>query len=250
MSGNRPRTTLDGIGELSDVCLKRKIRDRLMDAGQNIFVQSDDRRKDEYPTLKARYDSLLKDEKDSKKAAKIACDKWYDVRAFGQVFAFKKGEKKEGVSIGVRGPVSIRPAFSLERVNVTDTQITKSVSSEGDGSKKSSDTMGMKHRVDHGTYVFYGTINPQLASLTGYSDADAEVLKALLPKLFEGDASSARPEGSMEVKKVIWWKHNSPSGQYSSAKVHGGLVVKEKERELSIEVNTPSDLSYEEIEGF
>lgn len=249
LNGNRPRTTLEGRGELSDVCIKRKIRDRLMGMGQNIFVQSDDRRKDEYPTLKARFDSILKGEKDSKKAAETACATWYDVRAFGQVFAFK-GDKKDGVSIGVRGPVSIHPAFSLDVVTVTSTQITKSVSSEGDGSKKSSDTMGMKHRVDHGTYKFYGSINPQLAALTGFSDEDAEILKNLLPRLFEDDASSARPEGSMEVKKVIWWEHNSPSGQYSSAKVHRSLTVEEDENGISVKVNTPDDLKYEEIEGF
>ena len=64
---------------------------------------------------------------------------------------------------------------------------------------------------------------PQLAERTGFSDADADKIKEILPKLFEGDASSARPEGSMQVKKVIWWQHSSKSGQYSSAKVHRSL---------------------------
>ena len=81
----------------------------------------------------------------------------------------------------------------------------------------------MKHRVDEGVYVTYGAITPQLAERTGFSDTDAEKIKEILPKLFEGDASSARPEGSMQVKKVIWWEHNSKSGQYSSAKVHRSL---------------------------
>ena len=83
----------------------------------------------------------------------------------------------------------------------------------------------MKHRVDKGIYVTYGAINTQLASKTGFSDADAEKIKASLQTLFVNDVSSARPEGSMEVVKVIWWKHNSPSGQYSSAKVHRSLDV-------------------------
>ena len=69
-------------------------------------------------------------------------------------------------------------------------------------------------------------MNPQLAERTGFSDADAEAIKKVLPKLFENDASSARPEGSMEVLKVIWWKHNSKAGQHSSAKVHRSLSVK------------------------
>mgnify|MGYP000729911758 CR=1 FL=1 len=130
-----------------------------------------------------------------------------------------------GVSIAVRGPVTIQSAFSIEPVNITSTQITKSVSGEGDGSKRGSDTMGMKHRVDSGIYVAYGAMSPQLAERTGFSDADAEKIKTVLTQLFEGDASSARPEGSMQVLKLIWWEHNCKSGQYSSAKVHGSLKV-------------------------
>ena len=85
--------------------------------------------------------------------------------------------------------------------------------------------MGMKHRVDEGVYVFYGSMNPQLATKTGFSDEDALAIKNILPKLFENDASSARPEGSMEVLRMIWWQHNCPHGQYSSAKVHRTLSV-------------------------
>ena len=172
LDGNRPRTTLEGLGEISDVCLKRKIRNKLMDMGQNIFVQSDDRRVDDYKTLKERATSILKQKGTSAELAQKACQEWYDVRAFGQVFALKDKDaaKGTGVSIGIRGPVTIQPAFSKDTVNITSTQITKSVSNDGDGSKKSSDTMGMKHRVDKGTYVFFGAINPQLAELTGFSD--------------------------------------------------------------------------------
>jgi CRISPR-associated protein Csd2 len=83
--------------------------------------------------------------------------------------------------------------------------------------------MGMKHRVDAAIYECYGSINPQLAERTGFSDADAAVIKSILPKLFENDASSARPDGSMQVVSVIWWQHNSKGGQYSSAKVHETL---------------------------
>ena len=228
LNGNRPRTTLEGLGEISDVCLKRKIRNKLMDMGQSIFVQSDDRRTDDCRTLKERATPILKQKGTAAELAQKSCQEWYDVRAFGQVFAFGKekgAEKGSGVSIGIRGPVTIQPAFSTETVNVTSTQITKSVSSDGDGSKKSSDTMGMKHRVDRGTYVFFGAITPQLAELTGFSDDDAALLKQVLPQMFEGDASSARPEGSMAIQKVIWWEHNCKSGQYSSAKVHNSIEV-------------------------
>ncbi len=250
LNGNRPRTTLDGKGELSDVCIKRKIRDRLMDAGENVFVQSDDKRKDNHPTLKSRADALLKEKLKPEETAKKACEAWYDVRAFGQVFAFKADKGDKGVSIGIRGPVSIHPAFSLDPVDVVSTQITKSVSSDGDGTKKSSDTMGMKHRVDHGVYRFAGSISPQLASLTGFSDKDAEIIKGILPRLFEGDASSARPEGSMEITKVIWFKHNCPSGQYSSAKVHRSVKVSAEDGNVSVDIDELPGLKPEIIEGF
>jgi CRISPR-associated protein Csd2 len=233
LNGNRPRTDYDGFGEVSDVCLKRKIRDRLQDMGEQIFVQSDEKKTDGMPSLKARAESeehgLGKEAFNAKKTtpedtASLANKKWIDVRAFGQLFAFKS-DAKDGVSIPIRGPVSIQSAFSIEPVSITSTQITKSVSGEGDGTKRSSDTMGMKHRVDRAVYVAYGGMTPQLAERTGFSNEDAEKIKQVLPRLFEGDASSARPEGSMAVEKVIWWEHNCRSGQYSSAKVHRALTV-------------------------
>ncbi|MDD2479076.1 MAG: type I-C CRISPR-associated protein Cas7/Csd2 [Victivallaceae bacterium] len=223
LNGNRPRTTFDGTGEVSDVCLKRKIRDRLMERKIGVLVQSDDRKTDEYGSLKSRADATVK-AKDKKTYTAEACKAWYDVRAFGQVFAFKKGKETDGVSIGIRGPVSIHPAFTTDKVDVTSTQITKSVNSE-DSEKKGSDTMGMKHRIDKGTYVFYGSISPQLASTTGFSDEDAALLKDILPKMFENDASSARPDGSMRVLKVIWWQHSCFNGDTSSARVHESLKV-------------------------
>jgi len=250
LNGNRPRTNYDGLGELSDVCIKRKIRNRLMEAGHNIFVQSDDNRMDgdEYKSLRSRAEGELKSKPEDQKAYREeVCTKWIDVRAFGQVFAYKgkKNEKPKkakevteepkgkadnaGVSIGIRGPVSIHSAFSITPVSVSSIQITKSVSGEGDGTKKTSDTMGMKHRVDHGLYVSYGAINPQLASKTSFKDDDAKAIKSAIEHLFDNDASSARPEGSMEVVAVFWWQHNVKHGQYSSAVVHRSLSVVPKE---------------------
>lgn len=229
LNGNRPRVNYDGYGEVSDVCLKRKIRNRLQDAGYKIFVQSDDRCDDGYKSLKERAsasEELKKAGKDGESYAKAACEKWIDVRSFGQVFAFKADGAK-GVSIGVRGPVSIHSAVSLLPVNIESMQITKSVNSEPEAGK-SSDTMGMKHSIEHGLYVTYGSINAQLAEKTGFSDEDADAIKLALISLFENDSSSARPDGSMEVYKVIWWKHNCKAGQYSSAKVHRSLKVKPK----------------------
>ena len=259
LDGNRPRIDYDGYGEISDVCIKRKIRNRLMEAGHAIFVQSDDNRVDDYRSLRSRAEGELKtvDMQDDKEYRKAACEKWIDVRSFGQVFAYKGGGKKRkpkkegsedegakgedaGVSIGIRGPVSIHPAFSVAPVNdcVSSLQITKSVSGEGDGTKRASDTMGMKHRVNHGVYVFYGSMNPQLATKTIFKDEDADAIKESLKILFQNDASSARPEGSMEVYKVYWWKHNNKNGQHSSAKVHRSLEVKVKEG-----VTEPKDIT-------
>jgi CRISPR-associated protein Csd2 len=255
LNGNRPRTDYEGLGEITDVCIKRKLRDRLQEGGHAIFVQSDDRKIDGEPSLRARAESEANGlgkkafGKGSKKedTAKAACEKWFDVRAFGQVFAFGKDGDASGVSIPIRGPVTVQSAFSKQPVSVSSTQITKSVSGEGDGSKRGSDTMGMKHRVDFGIYECFGSINPQLAERTGFSDSDAEVIKQILPKLFENDASSARPDGSMEVLKVIWWKHNSRAGQYSSAKVHRSLKV---EVDGSVEVVSLDGLTPEIIDGF
>ncbi|EJR80190.1 ct1132 family CRISPR-associated protein [Bacillus cereus VD169] len=86
--------------------------------------------------------------------------------------------------------------------------------------------MGMKHRVDFGVYVFYGSINTQLAEKTGFTNEDAEKIKNALVTLFENDVSAVRPEGSIEVHKACWWKHNSKLGQYHTAKVHRLLDIK------------------------
>ncbi len=229
LNGNRPRINYEGFGELSDVSIKRKIRNRLMEAGEPIFVQPDDDRVDEYRSLRSRAEGELKEYiSNDKLFREQACKKWLDVRAFGQVFAIKGKKAGEGVSIGIRGPVSVHPAFSINQVSISSIQITKSVSGEGDGTKRSSDTMGMKHRVDFGVYLFFGSINPQLASKTGFSDNDAEAIKKALIKLYDNDASSARPEGSMEIFRVYWWKHNSKNGQYSSGEVHRTLSLSPK----------------------
>ena len=198
-----------------------------MDAGYPIFVQSEDRAVDGFRSLTDRLngDEVLKKEKDKDVFAHRACENWIDVRAFGQVFAFKGASI---ASVGVRGPVSVQSAYSVDIVDIESIQITKSVSGKT-GEERGPDTMGMKHRVPFGLYVFYGSINCQLAERTGFTDADAEAIHETLKTLFENDVSSARPEGSMEVVKVYWWRHDSKLGQYSSAKVHRSLAVVRKQ---------------------
>lgn len=248
LNGNRPRIDYDERGEISDVCIKRKIRNRMQDFGYKIFVQSDDKRSDEYKTLKARAEGVIgktNKDTDENKYAEKACTTWLDVRTFGQVFAFgnekNEGKKEKGVSVGIRGPVSIHQAVSVDPIDIRSMQITKSVSNDKDDGK-GSDTMGMKHMVRFALYVIKGSINVQLAEKTGFSEEDANVLKQCLLTLFENDASSARPDGSMEVCKLYWWKHKCKDGQYSSAKVHRSLKITKK-----AEVDTPSSLEDYEI---
>lgn len=252
LGDNRPRTTSDGLGEVTDVCLKRKLRNRLQAEGKSIFVQMDERCDDGKRSLSERFNDFLKTmdktaQKDKKIIAERVCAKWFDVRAFGQVFAFKKAKDTAEVSLGVRGPVTIQSAFSTEPVVVESVQITKSVNSETtDDGRKSSDTMGMKHRINKAVYVTYGSISPQLAERTMFSDEDAQAVKSALVSIFEGDESSARPSGSMQVCKLIWFTHNSKSGQFSSAKVHSSVKV---QADGTVTVETLDGLAYEEIEG-
>ena len=264
LNGNRPRIDFEGYGEMTDVCLKRKIRDRMLERfvsltktkqkGQAVFVQSDDRNHDGEKSLKNRAMSTkngigkaaFEKKADKTKTIAKACEKWLDVRSFGQVFAYG-GDETKGVSIPVRGPVTIQSAFSVEPISSISTQITKSVSGEGDGSTRGSDTMGMKHRVEEAIYVTHGSMNPQLAERTGFSNEDAETIKEILPKLFENDESTARPAGSMQILNVVWWEHNCKSGQYSAAKVHRSLKVG---TEGEIETTDLKGLKPEVIEGF
>lgn len=176
-------------------------------------------RADGYAEFKAEMSKGKKADKD--KCLQIACRKWFDVRAFGQVFAFKGDE----VSVGVRGPVSVQQAVSISPIDIVDMQITKSVNSEAGKSGKSSDTMGMKHYVNFGLYVIRGSINCQLAEKTGFTDEDAEKIKEALCTLFENDASSARPDGSCEVCRVYWWKHAEKTPKETSAMIQRALHI-------------------------
>lgn len=248
LNGNRPRENYEGFGEISDVCIKRKIRNRWQDMGQNIFVQSDDRANDMFGSLKERADGCKPFQEEIKKGKKadrdkcmeIACREWMDVRSFGQVFAFKGTE----ASIGVRGPISIHQAVSVSPVDIISMQITKSVNSEAGKEGKASDTMGMKHRIEFGLYMIKGSVNVQLADKTGFSQEDAELLKEALKTLFENDASSARPEGSMEVCRLYWWQHEEKTPAVSTAKIHRSIKISPK-------INRPKsfadyDITYED----
>ena len=248
LNGNQPRTDYGSYGEISDVCLKRKLRNRLQDIGEKILVQSNERADDGCDSIRSRVEAnpamdkplKMKDKEQGRTRifAEEACKAWIDVRAFGQVFALKEAKKQgvDAVSVGVRGPVTLHTAVSLDPVTITGIQITKSVNNEP-GDKKGSDTMGMKYRVDFGVYKFQGSINVQLAEKTGFSEGDAEKIKEALRTIFENDASSARPEGSMEMSRFYWIEHANKNGCAPSAKIHRSVSAQKKDG-----VETPSHL--------
>ena len=248
LNGNQPRTDYGSYGEISDVCLKRKLRNRLQDIGEKILVQSNERADDGCDSIRSRVEAnpamdkplKMKDKEQGRTRifAEEACKAWIDVRSFGQVFALKEAKKQgvDAVSVGVRGPVTLHTAVSLDPVTITGIQITKSVNNEP-GDKKGSDTMGMKYRVDFGVYKFQGSINVQLAEKTGFSDEDAAKVKEALLTIFENDASSAGPEGSMEMSRFYWIEHANKIGAVSSAKVHRSVSAQKKDG-----VDTPKQL--------
>ena len=244
LNGNRPRTNIEDLGEVSDVCLKRKIRNRLQQmqeknrqAGYDVFVQSQDDAQDNFQSLSDRFDSFIKNNGykiDKKMTAENLStlrsainNQWIDVRSFGQVFAFKAFS---GFSMGIRGAVSIQSAFSVDPIDIESIQITKSVNSDStDSGKKSADTMGTKHRVNYALYRTNGSINPHFADKNHFTQQDADVIKKALATLFENDMSSARPEGSMRVVKLYWWKHNTPSGDVPSIDLFNSVEISKKD---------------------
>lgn len=229
LNGNRPRQDYEGYGYITDVCIKRKIRNRLADRGERILIMSDDNASGgEHSTnARIRAERSLAEHiknKDSEAFKKEACRIWTDVRTFGQVFAFK--DASGNVSIPIRGPVSIQEARSLDIVDIIDIGITKSTNlDDTKGNKKDNTTMGNKYMISRAAYVSYGSIFPQLAGLTGFSTDDARLLKDCLATIFENDASAARPSGSMGAR-LFWWEHDCPAGRKNSLYVHRSLNIK------------------------
>ena len=226
LNGNLPRTDFEGKGEVESVALKRKIRNYWMETGEPIFVQGADTHTDGFKNLESRFKGnekiaeLLKDKKISDKEdaiAKIMKEDFMDVRAFGQVITFDK------MSHGIRGAVSIGLAESIDPVDVTTNQITKSVNLN-DVPGMAADRMGSKNRVEYGLYRMDGTISKLLADKNGFTMEDAEKLKEALLHIFEYDFSSARPSGSMNVVGLYWWQHDTET-ETSSYRVFNTLKI-------------------------
>jgi CRISPR-associated protein Cas7/Csd2 subtype I-C len=255
LNGNMPRTDNNGYGEISDVCIKRKIRNRFHDMGEEIFVKSNERIDDGMNSLEARFENKFGKIEKGNDYYLDSCKNWLDVRTFGQVLTFQK------LSTGIRGPVSITLAKSLDTVNITSMQITRSTNGQKSDSK-GSDTMGTKHFVNYGVYLIKGSINSFFAEKSEYTLEDADKLKEALRTLFVNDVSSARPEGSMRVRKLYWIKHDSKIGNISTAMIHNMLDINRNSEmptqysDYSIELNKEMNadlkklgVKVEEIEG-
>ena len=221
LTSNMPRIDSLGYGIISDVCIKRKIRNRMQDQfkendlgeGYDIFVKANDRIDDDFRSLEKRYKAYFDKEKDNEVIERSMNEKWIDVRSFGQVVTFNKK------SIGIRDPVSISISKSLDPVITETMQIVRSTNGQDAGEKRSSDTMGSKNFIDYGVYLVQGSVNSFYSERTGFDEKDLEILKEALRTLFINDVSSARPDGSMEIKEIYWFTHSNKLGNVSSAKI-------------------------------
>lgn len=228
---NTPRfdpETFQGL--VSDVCLKRKIRDyvyaaksqgRALESGYDIFVlqgQSlESRQKMSYDNLKLK--PKAKDLNDIQAARQWMCENFFDVRAFGAVMSttdFNCGQ--------VRGPVQLTFARSFDRVLSSEHGITRlaHTTQKDQDAKGPAGTMGNKHTVAYGLYSTHGFVNPVFASHertgTGFTTADLEMLwKAMVNMLGAFDASAAR--GLMAARHLFVFEHSSALGEAPAHKL-------------------------------
>lgn len=213
--GNLPRTDVEtGKGLVTDVCLKRKIRNYVQVAkegqpGYDIFI----REKAVLNNLIDKAYETTEVEKAKSPADKVAaarkamCDTYYDVRTFGAVMSTGKNAGQ------VRGPLQLTFARSVEPVFATEHSITRmAVATEKEQEKQGGDnrTMGRKATIPYGLYVAHGFISAALAEQTGFDSEDMDVTIEALKIMFDLDRSAAR--GLMAAKKLIVFRHDSKLG--------------------------------------
>lgn len=225
--GNMPRIDAEtGHGLVTDVCLKRKIRNYVQltkpeTIGYEIYVKE----KAVLTNQQQRaYDALGK--KDITSARQWMCSNFFDIRTFGAVMSLKEANCGQ-----VRGPVQLSFARSLSPVTQCEFSITRcavATQKEADAQQGDNRTMGRKYTVPYGLYMAKGTINPYLAEQTGFGEADLEVLKEALVHMFDFDASAARPAGSMAVRRLIFFKHDSMLGNAPAHKLYESVEVTQK----------------------
>ena len=218
-AGNLPRVDAEtGMGLVTDVCLKRKVRNYIQTAkgqadGYDIFIKE----KAVLNTLidKAHDDSEVKDAKDKTEAARMyMCKNYYDIRTFGAVMSTGKNAGQ------VRGAIQLTFARSADTIATAEHSITRmAVATEKEAEKQGGDnrTMGRKATVPYGLYVCHGFISANLAQQTGFSEEDLELFWDALKNMFDVDRSAAR--GLMSAQKLIVFKHDSVLGNAPANKL-------------------------------
>lgn len=232
-AGNLPRIDAEtGQGLVTDVCLKRKVRNFIQDTqkDQRIYFTEGavhNRQHGEAYEGIGKAD-LSKDEKKKptpeikNEAMAWMCRNFYDVRTFGAVMS-------TDVNCGqVRGPVQISFARSVDPIVSSEHAITRtSVTNEDDIKKER--TMGRKFTVPYALYRAHGFVNPYLAEQTGFSDSDLELLFTALENAFTLDASAARPAGSMAMRGFIVFEHENQLGKAPSHSLFDAVSVRRKD---------------------
>jgi CRISPR-associated protein Csd2 len=231
-AGNLPRLDPEtNEGLVTDVCLKRKIRNYVQIAKGderdfNIYVQEravlnqrhqkawDDQGIE--PVKKGDYSRLPKDQDKAHALTNWMCQHYFDIRTFGAVMTTE-------VNCGqVRGPVQFAFAHSIEPIVPLEISITRmAVTNERDLEKER--TMGRKYIVPYGLYCAHGFISAKLAEKTGFSDDDLDLLWDALGSMFEHDHSAAR--GEMSARDLIIFRHESALGNAPAHRLFERVVV-------------------------
>lgn len=255
-AGNLPRVDAEtGMGLVTDVCLKRKVRNYVQVAkdladGYDIFIK-------EKAVLNNSIDAAheeksVKSAKDKTMAARdIMCKKFYDVRTFGAVMSTGKNAGQ------VRGPIQMTFARSVDSIATAEHSITRVAVATKEEEKKQggeNHTMGRKATVPYGLYVCHGFISPNLAKQTGFSEEDLELFFDALKNMFDVDRSAAR--GLMSAQKLIVFRHDSVLGNAPANKLFDLVQIEKKtdgaprsfkDYEVTIGSNVPSGVSIEEL---
>jgi len=229
-AGNLPRVDAEtGMGLVTDVCLKRKVRNYVQSAkqcsnGYDIFIKE----KAVLNTLidNAHEDETVADKKGGEKteaARQYMCRHYYDIRTFGAVMSTGKNAGQ------VRGPIQFTFARSLDPITAHEFSITRmAVATEKEAEKQSGDnrTMGRKATVPYGLYLCHGFVSANLAKQTGFDEDDLNLFWEVLKNMFDVDRSAAR--GLMSAQKLIVFKHDSELGNAPANKLFDLVDVKRK----------------------
>ncbi|WP_300162722.1 type I-C CRISPR-associated protein Cas7/Csd2 [Solidesulfovibrio sp.] len=221
-AGNMPRLDPEtSYGLVTDVCLKRKIRNYVELAKGNtdpfeIYV----REKAVLGTVQGRAHAAVAKEGGKKadvikEARDWMCAHFYDVRTFGAVMSLKENNCGQ-----VRGPVQLNFARSIEPIVPLEVSITRmAVATEKEAESQSGDnrTMGRKHIVPYALYRAEGFVSAHLAAQTGFSEDDLALLWEALASMFDHDHSAAR--GKMSARKLVVFKHDSALGNAPAQKL-------------------------------